>query len=78
MSPKTLDLTGYRITDINGRSYDFPSMLIPPGPYCKGPSGRGRHQSDPKEQLEIYPGSSTVYLEQYPRLGIHLQWIWTA
>ena len=58
VSQEPLDVSGYRITDINGRSYDFPSMLIPPGHTVKVHSGRGRHQADPKEQLEIYLGSS--------------------
>lgn len=59
VSSETLDLSGYKIADISGNSYDFPKLLLPPGHTVKVHSGVGQHQTDPNEQLAIYLGSAT-------------------
>lgn len=58
VSSRPVDLNGYTIRDISGRSWTFPQMIIPVGHTVKVHSGRGTHQSDPTEQLEIYLGST--------------------
>jgi endonuclease YncB( thermonuclease family) len=53
-----VDVQGYTIRDISGRSWPFPQLIIPPGHTVEVHSGRGRHQVDPTKQLTIYLDSS--------------------
>ncbi len=59
VSAETIDLSGYRIADISGNSFEFPKLLLPPGNTVKVHSGVGQTQTDPNEQLTIYLGSAT-------------------
>ena len=59
VSSGPLDLTGYRITDINGNSWEWPSLVLPAGHTVKVFSGKGQTQADSQAQLEIYLGSAT-------------------
>lgn len=59
VSAGPLDVTGYRITDINGNSWEWPSLVLPAGHTVKIFSGKGQTQADPQSQLEIYLGSPT-------------------
>jgi endonuclease YncB( thermonuclease family) len=54
VSPTTQDLSGFKISDISGNSWDFPKLLLPPGNTVKVHSGKGTDQSDPLEQLTIH------------------------
>lgn len=58
VSPEVLDTSGYRIADISGRSWEFPTAILPPGHTLKVHSGRGTHQLDPSTQVEVYLGSA--------------------
>jgi micrococcal nuclease len=58
VSSTALDMNGYRITDLSGRSWTFPSLVVPPGSTVKLHSGIGDTQQDPQSQLEIYLGSA--------------------
>lgn len=58
VSADVLDTSGYRIADISGRSWEFPTAILPPGHTLKVHSGRGTHQLDPSAQIEVYLGSS--------------------
>ncbi len=58
VSAEAVDLTGYRIADISGNSFEFPKLLLPPGHTVKVHSGVGALQKDPSEQLAIYLGSA--------------------
>jgi endonuclease YncB( thermonuclease family) len=58
VSPETLDLTGYRIADISGKSWTFPTVMVPSGHTFKVHSGRGDNQVDPRSQLALYLGSA--------------------
>jgi endonuclease YncB( thermonuclease family) len=58
VSPKPLDLSGFRITDINGNSWEFPAIVMPAGHTVKVHSGQGPNQADPQAQLEIHLGSA--------------------
>lgn len=57
VAPRPLDLAGFRIADINGNSWNLPSMVVPPGNTFKIMSGRGADQANPDEQLEVHLGS---------------------
>lgn len=59
VSSETQDLSGFRIADISGNSWEFPKLLLPPGNTVKIHSGMGTHQKDPNEQLAIYLGSAS-------------------
>lgn len=58
VSAEALDTSGYRIADISGRTWEFPTVILPPGHTLKVHSGRGTHQLDSNAQIEIYLGSS--------------------
>lgn len=58
VSAQKLDLSGFRIADISGNSWEFPQILLPPGQTVEVHSGKGTHQVDPNEQLEIFLGSA--------------------
>lgn len=58
ISTETVDMAGWRLADINGNSWEFPQILVPPGHTVKAHSGRGPHQKDPQSQLEVYLQSS--------------------
>ncbi len=48
---------GYSITNIRRQAFSWPDMVIPAGHTVKVHSGKGEHQTNPAEQLEIYLGS---------------------
>ena len=52
-----LDLSGYRLTDISGRSFTLPQVLLPPGNTALLRSGIGKDQVSPDQQIEIHLGS---------------------
>ena len=58
MSADPLDTSGYRIADISGRSWEFPTLIVPAGNTIKVHSGRGDNQVDTAQQLTIYLGSA--------------------
>ena len=58
VSSEVVDLAGYKITNIAGRSFTLPSVLVPPGHTFKLISGVGEQQTNPDEQLEVYLGSA--------------------
>ncbi len=57
VSSMPLDLSGYRIADISGASWEFPTALVPAGQTVKVHSGRGTHLVDAAAQIEIFLGS---------------------
>jgi endonuclease YncB( thermonuclease family) len=59
VSAETVDLSGFRIADISGNSWEFPKLLLPAGNTVKVHSGPGTNQSDPAEQLTIHLGSAS-------------------
>ena len=52
-----LSLAGYSVLNINNKRYDLPDVTIPAGHTVKIFSGKGRHKTDPSQQLEVYLGS---------------------
>lgn len=58
VSAETLDTSGYRIADISGRSWEFPTAIMAPGHTVKVHSGIGSHQLDPSSQMAIHLGSA--------------------
>jgi endonuclease YncB( thermonuclease family) len=59
ISTETIDIQGYRITDLHGNAWEFPPLLIPAGHTVKVHSGTGLNQVDSAAQLSIYLGSVT-------------------
>ena len=59
ISSETLDLSGFRIADISGNSWEFPKVLLPPGNTVKVHSGVGETGTDPESQLAIFLGSAS-------------------
>ncbi len=57
ISNELVDLAGYKITNLSGRSFTLPSILVPAGHTVKIISGTGEHQASPDAQIEIYLGS---------------------
>lgn len=58
VSSEPVDLSGFRIADISGNSWEFPKLILPAGHTVKVHSGRGQSQTDPEEQLTIFLGSA--------------------
>jgi len=65
ISNKPVELNGYTIRDISGRSWTLPAMIVPVGHTFKLHSGTNpdrysgeAHQTDPSRQLEVYLGES--------------------
>jgi endonuclease YncB( thermonuclease family) len=54
VSNHAVDLDGFRVTELAGRSWVLPSLLVPPGHTVKIHSGKGVHQTDPTQQLAVY------------------------
>ncbi len=54
LTPDAIDMAGWRLADINGNSWEFPQIIVPPGHTVKAHSGRGPDQKDPEAQLEVY------------------------
>lgn len=52
------DLSGYKIVDISGNSFELPQVVLPPGHTVKVHSGKGTTAADPREQIEVYLGSA--------------------
>lgn len=59
VSSESQDLSGFKIADISGTTYEFPTVVLPPGNTVKVISGKGTNQADPNAQLEIYLQSPT-------------------
>lgn len=57
ITSQTVDLAGFRLTDLSGRSFTLPTALVPAGNTVKILSGVGEHQLSPDSQMEIYLGS---------------------
>jgi hypothetical protein len=57
MSADKLDLSGFRIADITGQSWELPTVVLLPGHTVKIHSGVGTHQADPQAQIEVYLGN---------------------
>lgn len=58
VTDQPIDLAGYRLSDLSGRSFTLPSVLVPPGNTVKLISGIGDNQVSPDSQIEIYLGSA--------------------
>jgi Micrococcal nuclease (thermonuclease) homologs len=54
VSSQPVDLQGYRITDLSGESWTFPSLIVPAGNTFEIHSGKGTNQPDPQSQLKVY------------------------
>ncbi len=57
VSQDDVELAGYRLTDLSGRSFTLPSAILPPGATVKIHSGVGDAQVSPDQQIEIFLGS---------------------
>lgn len=57
IATEPVNIKGYYITDISRNKFEFPDLTIPAGHTVKIFSGKGKHQTDPAKQLEIYLGS---------------------
>lgn len=57
ISGEPVDLNGYRLTNLSGRTFTLPSLIVPPGHTVKVISGVGTNQQSPDAQLELYLGS---------------------
>jgi endonuclease YncB( thermonuclease family) len=53
-----VQLSGFRIADISGNSFELPDVVVPPGHTFKLHSGQGTNVTDPMEQLELFLGSA--------------------
>lgn len=51
---EAVNLDGYRLTDLNGGSWQLPDMQLPVGFTVKLTSGKGTNQTHLDEQLEVY------------------------
>jgi endonuclease YncB( thermonuclease family) len=72
LTPKALNLDGFRIADASGNSWTFPPMIVPPGHTFQVHSGVGDNQVDAKSQLAIYLGSGRpVWNNKYDRAVIY-------
>lgn len=52
-----LDLSGFRVfvnDPVRGDAYSLPAIMVPPGHTVKLFSGKGVHQPDPAQQIEVY------------------------
>lgn len=49
-----VDLTGYKITDLTGHSWDLPGITIPAGFTFEIRSGKGEDAGDPTKALKVY------------------------
>jgi endonuclease YncB( thermonuclease family) len=59
ITTETVDTAGYRLMDVSGNSWTFPSVKVPAGHTVLVKSGKGSSQDDPRFQLEIFLGSDT-------------------
>ena len=58
VAPRPVDLAGYSLRDLSGKTWPLPSLIVPVGHTVKVHSGTGANQPDPDQQLEVYLGSS--------------------
>ncbi|MBL8615840.1 MAG: thermonuclease family protein [Deltaproteobacteria bacterium] len=66
-----VNLAGYSVLNINNKRFDLPEVSIPAGHTVQIHSGKGKHQSDPGQQLKVYLGSETpVFDNQRDRVTI--------
>ena len=56
VSSHPIDLQGYRLTDMSGRSFVLPELLVPAGNTIKIHSGHGQNNGNPEEQLSVFLG----------------------
>ncbi len=59
VTPNPVDVQGYTLTTLGGRTFVLPSLVIPAGHTVMIHSGRGEHQRDPAKQLSIYLGEGS-------------------
>ena len=59
INQEPINLDGYRLTDISGKSWSLPAVVIPAGHTVKVHSGTGEHQLSASKQLEVYLGSTS-------------------
>jgi len=59
ISSQEVSTKGFRIRNLAGKEFTLPEIIIPVGHTVKIFSGYGRHQKNPRKQLEIYLGSRT-------------------
>lgn len=72
LSADPLDLAGYKVTDLAGRSWTLPSAILPPGATVKIQSGKGETKSDPDEQIEVFLGSDQpIWNNQRDRITLY-------
>lgn len=72
LSPTPVDLSGFRISDISGKSWELPSVVLPAGNTVKIHSGKGTNQTDSAEQLEIFLQSADpIWNNQEDRVTIY-------
>ncbi len=57
ISAGPLDLSQFRLRNMNGKTFDLPKVTIPPGHTVKVHSGKGTPQTDASKQLTAYLGS---------------------
>lgn len=57
VTDRALDLSGYRITDISGKSWKLPAVTVPAGYTFEIRSGVGENQGDISRALVVYLGS---------------------
>jgi len=71
-SADSLDLQGFRISDASGRSWVFPSLILPAGHTVKVHSGVGDNQLDANSQLSIFLGNANpIWNNGEDRAAIH-------
>ncbi len=72
MSAQPVDLAAFKLTDISGNTWEFPSVVLPPGNTVKVHSGRGTNQLDDSQQLAIFlQNSGPIWNNQEDRLTIY-------
>ena len=57
VTEKTINLKGYRVMELAGRTWVLPDLDLPAGHTVKIHSGIGDNQLDPNDQLAVYLGN---------------------
>ncbi len=71
ISDEPVNLAGYRVTNLKGRSFRLPDVVVPPGYTVELRSGVGEHQGDPALQLVVHLMSTVpVWNNKADRLTI--------
>lgn len=72
ISAQTQDLSGFRLSDISGNSWELPAIQMPAGHTVKVMAGKGTNQTDTSAQLEIYLQSADpIWNNQEDRATIY-------